>query len=87
MKSSTTPDFRRSYARLLPETKKKARKAFRIWQRNPRHPSLRFKKVGGLWSARIDDDHRALALLDEDVFFWFWIGDHSEYERLIAESR
>ena len=84
MKSSTTPDFRRSYAGLSPQIKSKVRKAFRIWKRNPRHPSLRFKKVGGLWSARIDDDHRALALMDNEVLYWFWIGNHDEYERLIT---
>jgi len=26
--------------------------------------------------------HRALALLEGDTFYWFWVGSHDEYERL-----
>ena len=87
MKSSTTPDFWRAYAQLSSEMQGKARKAYRLWRHNPRHPSLRFKKVGTLWSIRIDQDHRALAVMDAEVLYWFWIGDHGEYSRLIAASR
>ncbi|MBM4047804.1 MAG: hypothetical protein FJ279_22090 [Planctomycetes bacterium] len=87
MRSSTTPDFWQSYARLPSETKQKARRAYRLWRHNPRHPSLRFKKVGDLWSIRIGPDHRAVALMQDDMLYWFWIGDHREYERLIAESQ
>ena len=86
MKSSTTPDFWKSYLKLSPETKAKARKTYRLWQHNPRHPSLHFKKVGELWSVRIDRDYRALALDVDSVLYWFWIGDHREYDRLIAAS-
>ena len=86
MRSSTTPDFWESYLELPPETKAKARRAYRLWQNNPRHPSLHFKKVGELWSVRIDRDYRALALDVDDLLYWFWIGDHREYDRLIAAS-
>ena len=87
MRSSTTPDFWESYAKLSPETKQRARRADRLWRHNPRHPSLRFKKAGELWSVRIDLDHRALGLMHDDVLYWFWVGEHDEYERLIAESQ
>jgi len=51
---------------------------------NPRHPSLRFKKVGKLWSARVGRDHRALAMEDEgDYVVWVWIDTHEEYNRLL----
>ena len=60
-----------------------ARKNFRLWLRDPHHPSLQFKKVGRYWSARIGLDHRALAILIGDEAKWFWIGSHDEYERLI----
>ncbi len=53
---------------------------------NPRHPSLRFKTVGQLWSIRIGADHRALALHHNGVYYWFWIGKHDAYEQLIADS-
>ncbi|MEN6452024.1 MAG: hypothetical protein ABFC96_16160 [Thermoguttaceae bacterium] len=84
MKSSTTTDFWRSYSRLPLDVRQRARKAYRLWRRNPKHPSLCFKKVGDIWSIRIDAAHRATALLEAETFFWFWIGGHDEYERLIA---
>ena len=86
MKSSTTPDFWTSYRKLPPEIKNRARMVYRLWHANPRHPSLRFKKVGEPWSVRIGSGYRALSLLQEDTFFWFWIGSHDEYERLLSEE-
>ncbi|MDD5483176.1 MAG: hypothetical protein PHP98_05945 [Kiritimatiellae bacterium] len=83
MKSSTTPDFWESYNTLPPGVKAMARRAYRIWKTNPRHPSLCFKKVGNLWSIRITGGYRALAIHHEETFFWFWIGNHDEYMRLI----
>jgi len=47
---------------------------------------LRFKKCGELWAVRISSRYRALALLQDDTFFWFWIGTHDEYERLLHEE-
>ena len=51
---------------------------------NASHPSLRFKKVGGFWSARVGRDYRVLATEEEGDFFWFWIGTHDEYVRVIG---
>jgi hypothetical protein len=84
MKSSTTPDFWAAYRVLPAEIKARARMTYRLWRQNPRHPSLQFKKTGNVWSIRVGGGHRALALLEHDVFYWFWIGAHDEYERLIA---
>ncbi len=84
MNSSTTPDFWACYHALAPEVQSVARSAFRRWLADPRHPSLRFKKAGGLWSVRVGHSHRALAMLDGDTWVWFWIGEHDEYERLLA---
>jgi len=41
-----------------------ADQSFALLQRNPRHPSLHFKKTGKLWSARVGIHHRALAVPD-----------------------
>ena len=87
MTSSATPDFWRSFAELPRPVQDRARRVFRLWRQNPRHPSLCFKKVGTLWSVRIDEGHRALALAAEDALHWFWIGAHDAYGRLIVETR
>jgi hypothetical protein len=85
MKSSTTPDFRRSFAVLPPPIRARARNAYRLWLNNPRYPGLQFKKTGAVWSIRVGGGYRALALLDRDRFYWFWIGTHDEYERYLKQ--
>jgi len=38
-----------------------------------------------VWSVRIGDGYRALALLEGETLYWYWIGDHDEYERLLSQ--
>lgn len=52
-------------------------------ERNPRHPSLMLKKVNDLYSARINDDYRAVAFEEDGTLIWFWIGTHAEYDKLL----
>ncbi|MBD1902389.1 hypothetical protein NDI44_26190 [Trichocoleus sp. DQ-A3] len=85
MKSSTTPEFWKAYAALSLEMKQQAQKAYQLWQENPSHPSLHFKKVvKNPWSARITDSYRALALKKGDDYYWFWIGSHQDYDALLS---
>ena len=83
MKSSTAPEFWEWFARLRPETQARASKAYQLWHLNPRHPSLRFKKVGRFWSVRVADGYRALGVEKGGVIIWFYIGPHDRYEREI----
>jgi hypothetical protein len=84
MKSFTTVDFWQAYAELSPKMKEQARKAYQLWQENPLHPSLHFKKVGkNVWSARISGGCRALALRKGNDYYWIWIGSHDDYEALL----
>lgn len=62
---------------------KLARKNFSLLQENPRHPSLHFKKIGRLWSARVGKNYRVLAVEDSAGYIWVWIGKHHEYEELL----
>lgn len=51
---------------------------------NPFAGSLRFKRVSEqepIYSIRIGLSHRALGLLDGNVIYWYFIGDHDDYER------
>jgi hypothetical protein len=45
--------------------------------------SLQFKKVGEMWSARVGQAHRALAVEDGTGFIWVWVGSHDDYEKMI----
>ena len=84
MKSATLPSFWKAYESLDPTTKHRARKAYRLWARNPFHPSLHFKCVNSeedIWSVRITLGYRAIGVLQGDTVTWFWIGGHDEYER------
>jgi hypothetical protein len=79
-----TPDFWFHYRRLPPETRELADRCFAMLQADPRHPSLRLKRVGAFWSARVGLRIRALARDRPEGLVWFWIGPHDRYEELIA---
>lgn len=84
MKSFLAEPFFRYWRNVPPEIRQVARKNYRLWQRDPRHASLRFKQVKpGVWSARVGLDYRVLGRMRGDAIYWFWIGPHDEYERLI----
>jgi len=65
----------------------RADNAFALLRDNPDHPSLHFKKIGAFWSVRVDDAHRALAVVDDEDLIWVWIGSPDEYERLISRRQ
>jgi hypothetical protein len=75
--------FWRCYNALPADIQELADKNFALLQADPNHPSLHFKKVGRFRSARVGLQHRALAVEAEDGLLWFWIGNHSEYDRMI----
>jgi hypothetical protein len=78
------PDFWVAYSALPSEIQALADKNFGLLKGDPRHPSLRFRQVGPYWSARVGRRYRALAVEQNGDYVWFWIGTHSEYDRLIA---
>ena len=86
MISRLAPEFIEALRKLDPATRSKARRAYRLFKDNPRHGSLRFRRVRGTrnhYSARIDDDYRVLGLVQGNVITWYWVGPHDEYERMI----
>ena len=78
-----TPQFWARFGRLPESVQRIARKNFRLLAEDPAHPSLRLKKVGRYWSARVGIGYRALAVDDGGDFIWVWVGTHDEYDRLI----
>ena len=83
MNSRAVSSFWDGYWRLPERVRKIADEQYRLWGENPNHPSLRFKNVARFWSARVTRGYRALGVMDGDSIIWFFIGSHSEYERLI----
>lgn len=83
MNHFTTPDFWCGYRNLPEEVRELADKSFALLRQDPRHPSLRLKKVGSFWSARVGLHYRALAREREEGLVWFWIGHHSEYGQIL----
>jgi len=79
-----SPDFWACYRSLPAEIQDLADKSFAFLKQDPRHPSLRFKKVGSYWSARVGLSYRALAVEATDGLVWFWIGSHAEYDEIIG---
>ena len=57
---------------------------YALLKRDPRHPSLQFKKVGRYWSVRVGLRYRALAVDVDGGFLWFWIGSHADYDKMIG---
>ena len=83
MKHLATARFWEAYDSLPPEVQRLADENYALLKNDPRHLSLRFKKVGRFWSVRVGAHYRALAVESDDDLVWFWIGRHDEYERLI----
>lgn len=87
MKSRTTTQFRRAFARLPEQVQEQTREAYRRFKQDPGHPSLRFKKVHSelpIYSARIGKSYRAVGQLEGDTVIWFWVGSHAEYDKLLS---
>jgi hypothetical protein len=87
VKSRTTLAFRQALIDLPAPIREAARSAYRQFQQDPAHPSLRFKKVHPklpIYSARINREYRAVGQLDGDTVIWFWIGGHDQYDRLLS---
>ena len=85
MRSLATPRFWAAYRDLPPEIRELARKAYRLFRENARHPSLQFKKIhdDSIYAVRVTLGYRALGILEDDEITWFWIGTHADYDRLL----
>ena len=84
MQHRRNADFRSLFSALPEEVRDLAVKQFALLKEDPRHPSLHFKLVRGMWSVRIGSSYRALANeVEPGVFVWYWIGSHADYDRMI----
>lgn len=88
MKSRTNAAFRKLLASLPRSVREQAIAAYRLFQADPWHPSLHFKRVHPtkpIMSVRVGGDYRAVGIQRESgAILWFWIGPHEQYETLLA---
>ena len=89
MRSIRTSHFKALYESLPESIQREADEAYRRFAENPNHPGLNFERIKGtkapLYSARVGRRHRALAGRDGETWVWFWIGSHSEYDKLLDQ--
>jgi hypothetical protein len=86
--SLLTPQFLTLYRALPESVRQQARQAYALFQQDPHHPSLRFRRVHPtcpIFSARVGIDYRVVGIRDGNDIFWFWIGSHPEYDRLLKQ--
>ena len=87
MNHYTSSRFWKAYEALPEHIQKLADENFELLKADPKHPSLHFKQIGQLWSARVGLGYRALALDGSNGIYWFWIGTHAEYDRLLKTRK
>ena len=85
MNHFATPEFWAHYRQLPAEIQELADKNFALLKQNPQHPSLRLKKIGIFWSARVGLHYRVLAKDRPDGLVWFWIGHHRVYDQFLKK--
>jgi hypothetical protein len=86
-RSFASDDFWKLYEKLPEPIQALADKQYALFQENPSHRSIALKKIGSVWSVRIGNSHRALAYREGDDLFWFWIGSHETYNKLLKRVR
>ncbi|MCA1602800.1 MAG: hypothetical protein LC776_14595, partial [Acidobacteria bacterium] len=62
MRHFTSPSFWNLYDKLPTSVQNLADKQYELLKANPRHSSLRFKKIGKYWSVRVGINYRAVGV-------------------------
>jgi mRNA-degrading endonuclease YafQ of YafQ-DinJ toxin-antitoxin module len=81
MKIQTTRPFDQDYEVLPEEVKGRADKQFTLLLENPRHPSLRLKRikgVKGIWEGRVTRDYCFTFQIGGDTYILRRIGKHDQ---------
>ena len=84
MKLQTTRPFDRDYAELPEEVKERVDKQLALLLLNPRHPSLRLKRIRGtadIWEVRVSRGYRLTLQLAWDTYLLRRMGPHDVIEQ------
>ena len=86
MKHQTTDKFEKLLKTLPKNVRQTARKNYNLLKQNPRHPSLDFKKLGGMsdhYSIRAGLGYRAHGKKKDNVMSWYWIGGRGAAGKIV----
>jgi hypothetical protein len=83
LRSSTTPRFWKLFAGLPEQAQDLAAEKYKLFKRDPYHPSLGFQAKGKVWTVDIGRSYRAIAFRTENHLWWFWIGSHEDYNNVL----
>jgi hypothetical protein len=86
LKNTASKRFWQCLESLPADVQALAHRTFAQLKTNPSHPSLHFKTVGNgrFHSVRVGLRYRALGLPVPGGVHWFWIGTHSEYDKIVG---
>jgi hypothetical protein len=90
MNSKATERFWKCYDELPLAVRKLAKEAYKQFLRDPYYPSLHFKQIHStrpVFSVRITKNYRAVGIVQGEEIVWFWIGSHSDYNKLLKQLR
>ncbi len=76
------------FGELPGDIQRRAKEAYRRFEQNPFHSGLNFKRVHSglpIYAVRITRDYRAVGIQKDSVMVWFWIGSHSDYDKLLKQ--
>jgi len=79
-----TERFQKDFARLPDQIQERAERALRRLAGEPRHPSLRLKKMegaAGIWECRVSDNYRITFQLASEGILLRRIGTHDMLRR------
>jgi hypothetical protein len=77
----------RCFHALPGDIQRLAREKYQVWEQDCFHPSLHFKRLeADVWSVRISQSYRALGRRKGPLIVWFWIGTHSDYDKLLQRT-
>src|SRR5579872_484376 len=83
----TNKTFRACFDALPSNIQRRAKQAYQIFTQDPLDPRLHFERKHAkeeIWSVWIGPDYRAIGVKPrDDLIVWFWIGSHSDYDKLL----
>ena len=88
MNSFRLTGFLKNFAKLPDEVKELANKTYLLWKENPHYNSFQFKQIHPtkpFYSVRVGSNWRAVGYMQNKDIYWFWIGSHEDYNKLIRQ--